>query len=391
MKETDRLKNAFVPASAEFRHHIASTLCNLEEPAMKKARRRVSVVMVVLIIVLLAGVAFAAARFGVLDFITYRGRDGSVKLNEALISHVQPIGKTIEGKSVSVTLHDAICDGASMSLAWGISNKLPDKDVYVYWYSTIGEGDISYSTGDMTPNEFMLSGGESREGGVTNRLTSFAEDSSIDVCVYFTILAPEREVVQLDWFSTDTERFQADDKLVMKYDSIELPYEDYLPDESKTDALVRLGYMRPLDTFVIPLTLEITSNVTDILSNADRTEVLVGDYRMILSNIEYTPTSLRYTVEYVFTSEARLITFLEERRSISVLPFFDESDIWYGIAESVNPDEVFESNGEWMLRYDCVISDIFQMPEAIDIVAHNAHTSQVYHPDERFHIDIPKQ
>lgn len=391
MKEIDRLKRAFVPASAEFHRHIAATLDNMEELTMRKTSPRISVVAVVLIIALIAGVALAAAHFGVLDFITYRDPDGSVKFNEILIPHVQPIGKILEGEAANVTLHDAICDGASMSLAWTINNKLPDEEVYVYWSLAIWKDDISVGYGDMTPTEFLLPGGGSREGGITTRLTPFLEGGTLDVSVTFVILAPEREVVQVDALSTDTDQLLAEGKMVMKWDSIQLPYENYLDNESKTDALVRLGYMRQLDAFVIPLTLDVTSGVTDILDRADKTEVLSEDHRMVLSSIEYTPTTLRYTVDFVFEEEALMIAFIEERRSMAIMPIYDESGFWYGLAESFNPDAPYETDGTWVLRYECVITDIFQMPEEIDIIPHNARTKQAYDADERFHISIPKQ
>lgn len=370
MKEIERLQKAFVPASEEFYHHIETTLDHMEELTMKKTSRRVSAVAVVLIILLIAGVALAAAHFGVLDFISYPDQDGNMRFNEALIPHVQPIAQTLDGEAVSVTIHDAICDGTTMTLAWTVQNKLPDRDVFIFWHAAIDNP--SYRAGNYTPNEFILEGGQTREGGIFVSLVPFVEGSTLHVDVSFTVLEMEREIT-------------------FAGDYIQLPYENYLEGESKVDALVRMGYMRQLDTFMLPLELDVTSDITDILTRADKTEVVLEDYRMTLAAIECAPTTLQYTVCFTFESEERMNDFLEERRSMGFWPITGEEDQWFGFAETTFPDAPVEANGEWALYYVCDVTEILRMPDAIDIVPFDILTNEVYHPEERFHVSIPAQ
>ena len=371
MNEMDRLKKAFAPASDDFRHHMETTLDNMEDLTMKKTPRRISALAVALIILLIAGVALAAAHFGVLEFITYRDQEGNALVNETLIAHVQPIGETLTGDAASVTVLDAICDGASLSLAWTAQNNLTDEDVYVFWHLMIEEG-MSYRAGDYTPNEFVLGSGQTREGGLTASLVPFAEGDTLRVDVYFTILAAERDIEFL-------------------HDSVQLPYEDYLPEESKTDALVRLGYMRQLDDFIIPLDLAVTSGMIDILDRADKTEVDTGEYRVILSSIEVAPTTLRYTVDYQFDDEAQMNAFMQERGSMGLWPMDNDDESWFGFGETGANDPSWEEDGKWTVRYVCDIAEIWKMPEAIDIVPYDVQTHEPYHPEERFHVTIPKQ
>ena len=359
-----------------------------EEPAV---RHKIPTALIfALVAMLLTGIALAAAHFGVLDFITYRDADGNEKFNEALISHIVPINQTLEGEASSVTIHDAVCDGAAMSLAWTIHNKLPNEEVYVYWYLSFDEPNFSYGTGDMTPNEFMLSGGQNLEGGITTRLLSPVEDETLHLYVYFSVLAPNREIVSVDGFA-DINPFLEEDVIVMQHDMIYLPYENYLEDESKAEALVRLGYMQSLDTFVIPLELTITGGLQNILAYADTTQIETEDYRMLLTSIECTPTTLRYTVDFLFDDQSMAESFMAERHSMVLYPPFDETDIWYGIAESGNQEGIVEENGVWVVRHLCDITDILQMPNEIDIIPFDAHTNEPYHAGEGFHVSIPKQ
>lgn len=370
MNEMDRLKKAFAPASDEFRRHMETTLDNMEDLTMKKTPRRVSALAVALIILLIAGVALAAAHFGVMEFITYRDQEGNPLVNETLIGHVQPIGETLTGNAASVTVLDAICDGASLSLAWTAQNTLPDEDVYVFWHLML-EDDMSYRAGDYTPNEFILGSGQTREGGLTASLVPFAEGDTLRVNVYFTILAAERDIEFL-------------------HDSVQLPYELYEPDESKTDALVRLGYMRQLDDFTIPLELDITSKMMDILDQADKTEVDIDGYRVTLSSIVVSPTTLRYTIDYQFDSETRMNTFMQERGPMGLWPMDNDDETWFGFGETYTEDLPEEADNQWTVRYVCDIAEIWKMPDTIDIIPYDTRTHEPYHPDEKFHVSIPK-
>lgn len=401
MKEMERLKKAFVPASDDFRNHMKATLDNMEDLTMKKTRRHISALAVVLAILLLAGVALAAAHFGVLDFIAHRDAEGNAKFNQELSSHVQPIGQTLEGTAAKVTLHDAICDGANLSFAWTIQNKLPDETVFVYWYPVIGNGDVSYSAGAYTPNEFLLEGGEVKEGGVTATLLPFAKGDTLPVDIHFSILMPEREIITVGdengYVETEEEARKAEHieeyleegKIVRDRGMFRFPHINYLEDEPYDETLVRLGYMRKADTFLIPLELNVTSGMTDILAHADKTEIDMGDYQVVLASIEYAPTTLYYTVNYLFDNETGMNAFRKERKYMGLFPIFDESDIWYGLAETTDMEEPGKEEGQWVLHYDCIITDILVMPEGLEIVPHDAMTKEPYHPDERFYVKIP--
>ena len=117
---------------------------------------------------------------------------------------------------------------------------------------------------------------------------------------------------------------------------------------------------------------------------------MLEDYRVTLSAVECTAATLRYTLEYAFDNEARMNAFIEARRSMGLWPIAEGEDTWFGLAETNDPESPAQMDGIWVLRYDCHITDIWRMPEEIDIIPFNVRTDLPYHPDERFHVCIPK-
>lgn len=381
MNEMDRLKNAFIPASADFHNHVTHTLDHMEALTMKKTSMRISAVAIALIILLVAGIALAAAHFGVLDYISYHDDEGNALVNENVIPHIQPIDVSDHGEVANLTIHDAICDGTTLSMAWTLENTLPDEDVFVIWYPVIENGEILQGAGTISRNEFLLKGGETWQGGFSSELDPLPEGDNLHVNLHISLLTPLMEIVALD-DPTDATT-EADASL--------LPELDYQENERVDEALVRLGYMRQVEVFDIPLTLDITSGMKSILPYVDQTTNEMDNYRMTLTSIERSPTMLRYTIDYSFDDEVCMGAFVKERAAIALWPIEDETNKWYGSAGTSDPEKLQNTDGTWTLRYTCNITEIWRMPESFDIVAHNVMTNEVYNTGERFHVSIPQE
>ncbi len=400
MNRSDHLENAFAPAPEPFKARMAYTLANMEELTMKR-KSHLTIIAVAAVLILLAGVALAAAGFGVLDFLAYEDRDGNKIVNEDIRPLLQRIDKTSDGEAAKLTIHDAACDGTTLSLAWTLEN-LSDEDVYIIWRPIVNQGETGLAGGTSTNYEFSLGKGEVREGGFSLNMDPTITGDSVAVDLKFNILKARAEVSRYDGLRieemTEEEQAaylesQADDlangKLVLDSDMPLLPEGEYSFDELMEDALVRLGLVEQLDVFDVPLALAVTSRETDLLPLAQATEIDLGDYRMVLAEGKGSTTALFYTVDYVFETEDAARAFAKARAALALWPITDEEIPWFSGAGCTDSEITENPDGAWSVRYHANITGIWKMPEQVKITAHNVMTSEVY-PGEEFILDLTK-
>ncbi len=114
MKPLPDLSSAISPVPTVEHTRITQTLEEIHH--MKKRKVSVAFVLAAVLTLALAGAAFAAAQSGVLRFLL-----GDTTPNAAQQQMVQPVGLSHQSKDMTVTVTDAVFDGAQLSLALDFS------------------------------------------------------------------------------------------------------------------------------------------------------------------------------------------------------------------------------------------------------------------------------
>ena len=114
MKPLPDLSRAFSPVPPVVHTRITQTLEEIHH--MKKRKVSVAFVLAAVLTLALASAAFAAAQSGVLRFLL-----GDTTPNAAQQQMVQPVGLSHQSKDMTVTVTDAVFDGAQLSLALDFS------------------------------------------------------------------------------------------------------------------------------------------------------------------------------------------------------------------------------------------------------------------------------
>ena len=402
MKPMNRLQNAFAPVSDDFQRHVVRTLDNMEELTMEKAKYSISAVALALIIVLITGVALAAAaRFGVLDFITHEDHDGNPVVNEEVLPLVQPLEQTHEGESTKLTVHDALCDGGTLAIAWTIENKRAE-DVIVVWHPIVEGGAHDLGAGIFTLPAFLVEGGESYDGGMSLSLEPAAAGDVLHVDLVFSVLLPNQAVQRMDGpsnemtpeeeaiYAAEKSNRQQNGAIVLEAGIPSLPDGEMHEGEHMDEALLRLGLARQLDAFNLPFELGVTGGAVDILAFTENARVDLDGYSMILSSAECSTTTLRYTVDYVFSDGAKMEAFKQKRSAIALFPLLDNESEWFSGAGTGDPERIVAEDGTLILRYATNIENIWTMPDEVEIIAKNVITRDTYNENEVLYLKIPK-
>ncbi len=396
MNEWNELKKAFAPAPERFELRMQYTFEHMEDLTVKR-RHHITLVAIVAVLVLMIGVALAAASFGVMDFLSYRNEDGTTTVNEALWEYVQPVQKEQEGSATRLTVQDAICDGTTFSLAWTLENQA-NEQVYVCWDAVLNDGEVAFNGGSMTGYEFFLAERERMDGGMSMNLDPLPEGDTVDVKVYFHVLAPKAAVLEgqaLRDTMTEAEQQEALDKmekdmtdgnLVIVGGEIELPNGAAREGEPKWQTLERLGLMKQVDSYEMSFQLNVTTQYRDLLQGQPMEHAFDG-YRVILSEAKASPTQISYTVDYVFDSQESLEAFQDKWGYISIWPVTDEKESWFGNGNGDDQPPVKQADGTYLQRNIYTITDIWYMPTSITLLPGSfakGSTKPDYHAEEAF-------
>ena len=114
MKPLPDLSRAFSPVPPVVHTRMTQTLEEIHH--MKKRNVSVAFALAAVLALTLVGAALAAAQSGVMRFLL-----GDTAPNAAQQQMVQPVGLSHQSKDMTVTVTDAVFDGAQLSLALDFS------------------------------------------------------------------------------------------------------------------------------------------------------------------------------------------------------------------------------------------------------------------------------
>ena len=111
----NRFDDAFSPVPELVHERFQKALREKNQMKISKTKRSAAVLAVALAIVLaLAGVAYAATKLGILDYLV----GGEDKASDNLKQSVQPIAVSATGDGIRVNLTGAVYDGDRLSLSF---------------------------------------------------------------------------------------------------------------------------------------------------------------------------------------------------------------------------------------------------------------------------------
>ncbi len=119
-----RWERAFPPVPAQVHAALEKALKEKNEPMMKKRMRPAMVAALALAaLLLLAGIAYAATQWGILDYLVGGEEHASVQLKAS----VQQVQATRTTDDVQIDLTGAVYDGDRLSLSFRLENLAPEK------------------------------------------------------------------------------------------------------------------------------------------------------------------------------------------------------------------------------------------------------------------------
>ena len=378
MNKPSDLQNAFPPTPVHYKANLQHTLDNLEELSMKKKRHALSMAVTVLVSVLIISVALAATNFGILDFFRYTDGQGTHDATK-LESYVQTIGETYNGNETQLTIQDALCEKSLLAVAWTLENTQSDTPLYLDWQLSVNGGKTQMNGSNGFPNGYYWEDNNPIQAAISYNLNPVMDENEPAVIdMTFHILRPTAEIAVYDGiyaFMTEDEiqtyeRNRAADahnlKLVLDYGEAILPQDMLLDGESVSDALVRLGLARVVDSYHVSFSLKVGNTVQNLLPDNQPVSLALDGYTAVVTKAELSPMQLDYALECRFTTEQDAQAFIQ--RNISFVPRFDQDTSRF--AEGGESRYAPESNadGTWSILYECTYSCVYVNPEMITIV-----------------------
>lgn len=367
----------------------------LERPQNAPRIRRLSMKTVVLAAVLLAllcGAALAAVNWNSRQFLTHTDKDGNAVVNDALVSHVQPVDQRFAGDVLTIDIVDAIFDGNALVLTWTNTSSAAES-VYILCDVRIngrGPGMGGYRGVD----ELFIAPGETIESGLMTRTDEDGGDAApaerCDVALTFTAFAPNGEVVDLaplDGESTEADRARQNawideqvalGNVVLAGDGvIELgsnaPYHEGM---TRVEALTASGLMTPVDTVTASFGIARNAYPQSALPKGEPIEQDNGGYTLRVVRADLTPNAGTFVLERVFAdaaaAQAYAAYYSEKLGPYWGFEFIDETgDIWWagnsgGGAQTEAPVE--QPDGTWVWAYGAAMTDIQRPPKTLTIL-----------------------
>jgi hypothetical protein len=305
----------------DFEKRLARKLADLQ---VVKSARRISVrslALAMALLMLLGGAALAASGWGSRLFLTREDGDGQPIVNEELVALAQPIGQVFEGDALRVEIIDAIYDGQSLTLTWTMQNKQSEGDLILLMEDN---GHLQRAGREMNVGKILLKPGETIQSGLVAAVGAEAIGKTLDITLDYLVLAPQAEVMQVDFSNLDglygdaiVAAYQAEigrihtlGGIALSFDGrIELLQSVYPPNlEGVTlaDALIADDKVTALETVPMQLTLAPSAAVKSLLPGGQPVEQDNGDYLLRVTQVDYSPGTIRITLERVFKNRAAL-------------------------------------------------------------------------------------
>ena len=335
MKRLD-LREAFPAVPERFEKRIHTTMMNMEDLSMKTKHKAKLSLVVVLVLVVLVSAALAAAQWGVLDFLTYRGKDGNAVGMDYLAPMVTPVEQTHQGDGFSVSVQDLLCDGASLSLAWTYTNAASQEPLFFYYDLVLEDGAHRAENlmSGMGGTALQLQG-TAQEAGLW-RLDPILEDgASLPVVLKIDVLKSKVPVEYKDLPDsvasqmTDAEheanyaqsqKIMREGKLLVENGVAATPR---MTDEvwgaltsgeiSQSQAMIEMGLMERVDGFELKIPVTVRNERKSALPEGQPIEKQMDGYTMRVTRADLYPSATYLDLEYVFDSRAEMLAFAKGR------------------------------------------------------------------------------
>ncbi|HML49727.1 MAG TPA: hypothetical protein PKE04_23575, partial [Clostridia bacterium] len=313
MKHRD-LREAFPAVPERFEKRIHTTMMHMEELSMKTKHKVKLSLVVALVLIAAVGMALAAAQWGVLDFLTYKDENGDSVGTEYLSPMVTPVEQSYQGDGFSVSVHDLLCDGASLSLAWSYANTASQEPLFFYCDLAVGDDARSAEASVLGDGGKCLSLQEtSREAGLWNLSPILENGEILPVVLKIDVLKSKAPIEQkelpdsvaskmtdADWKAYEAQSKQAmkDGKLLVENGvAVVPPLSDPLWEAlssgkiSQAQAMIELGLMERVDRFELRIPVTVYNERKSALTEDQPIEKRMDGYTMRITRADLYPSA----------------------------------------------------------------------------------------------------
>lgn len=136
-----RLENAFPPVPDVVRLRVETTLKEIEKMKMPiRTKPRTGLLIAMLLVLLLAGIAYASSRMGLVDALLQNQMKWNNAPSEALLQSVIPLNVSETALDVKITLTDVAYDGDGLAIGYTCENLAPGTLAMVMYESAEANG-----------------------------------------------------------------------------------------------------------------------------------------------------------------------------------------------------------------------------------------------------------
>ena len=256
---------------------------------------------------------------------------------EYLSPMVTPIEQSYQGDGFSVSVHDMLCDGALLSLAWSYTNDAAQEPLFFYCELGI-EDDVHVAEASVLRDgggTCLIPQATVQEGGRWTLNPILENGDTLPIVLKIDVLKSKAPIehkdlpdsvaskmTDADWKAYEAQSKQAmrDGKLLVEngvalVPSLSAELEEALLSGAinQAQAIIGMGLMERVDQFELKIPVTVHNERKSALSDDQPIEKQMDGYTMRITRADLYPSTTELELEYIFDSKAEMLAFAKTR------------------------------------------------------------------------------